>query len=90
VGVFDRAEEDDKEARARSLIKNVYGGISHLEGDEIVARYGLSKRGFGYPALLVLDQAGVVQEAHIGYTADLPERMRTILDRMLSNPSGGR
>ncbi|MEX2113619.1 MAG: TlpA disulfide reductase family protein [Pirellulales bacterium] len=85
IGMFDRRESDDQQdAQAQSLIKNVYHGIPHFEGHQIAEHYRLNAFGFGYPALVILDQSGIVHEVHSGYTADLPQRMRTILDGMLS------
>lgn len=91
LGMFHRQESDDQQdAKARSLIKSVYQGISHLEARQIAEHYRLNDFGFGYPSLQVLDQSGIVHEVHSGYTADLPQRVRTILDELLSKPAAER
>ncbi len=86
LGMFDRRQDvdpDKEDQKARSLIKSVYQGIAHLDGTEIAKEYRLREFGLGYPALVILDASGAVHETHSGYAADLPERVRAILDGML-------
>jgi thiol-disulfide isomerase/thioredoxin len=86
VGMFVRRESaDDEEAKARHLIAKCFQGFPHLEGKDVTALYGFQQYDLGYPSLLVLDQAGRVQEVH-DCSADLAQRIRKIVDDLRSKP----
>jgi hypothetical protein len=90
--MFDRREVDEgknaekEDAKAQVLIDSIYKDIPHLEAKEIIEHYRLREYRFGYPLVLVLDQAGAIHELQLGYSADFPQRMYSIIDRLLRNP----
>jgi thiol-disulfide isomerase/thioredoxin len=48
---------------------------------ELPQKYGVS----GFPTMLVIDQAGVVRDMHVGYSPTLRESLNDSIDRLLKN-----
>jgi thiol-disulfide isomerase/thioredoxin len=48
---------------------------------ELPQKYGVS----GFPTMLVIDQAGVVRDMHVGYSPTLREDLHASIDRLLDN-----
>jgi hypothetical protein len=46
---------------------------------ELPQKYGVS----GFPTMLVIDQAGVVRDMHVGYSPTLRETLNASIDRLL-------
>ncbi len=49
---------------------------------ELPAEYGVS----GFPTCVILDQAGVVRDMHVGYSATLREELNATITRLLKDP----
>jgi thiol-disulfide isomerase/thioredoxin len=52
---------------------------------ELPQKYGVS----GFPTMLVIDQAGIVRDMHVGYSASLRESLNSSIDRLLKNDPMG-
>ncbi|HEX2475034.1 MAG TPA: TlpA disulfide reductase family protein [Lacipirellulaceae bacterium] len=50
---------------------------------ELPQKYGVS----GFPTMLVIDQAGVVRDMHVGYSPTLREDLNASIDRLLKSDS---
>jgi thiol-disulfide isomerase/thioredoxin len=89
VGMFITTESvKAEESRARYFIAHSYPGFPHLEANDIPALYGLQQYGLeGYPSILILDPAGKVHEAFVGYAADLEQRIRKIIAELRGDPA---
>lgn len=90
LGMFVRRvgmplEEED--GQAKFLVDVAYQGFTHLDGTGIEKQYRLAELHLGHPSLVILDQAGKPHEVQLGYSADTIERMRTVLNELLSQPS---
>lgn len=86
LGMFVRTGLADEEANARYLIAKCFQGFPHLEAKDITALYEFRQHGLYYPTILVLDQAGRVQEAHVGYAGDLAQYIGKIVEGLRSKP----
>jgi len=87
VGMFVRESANDREARAGNLIAKCLPGFPHLEAKNVAALYGFQQYGMGCPTILVLDQAGRVHEVQNGYSADMAQHIRKIVDDLRSKPT---
>jgi thiol-disulfide isomerase/thioredoxin len=86
VGMFIRSKIADQETKARYLIGKCLQGFPHLEAKEIAALYRFQRYGLGCPTTMVLDQGGRVHEVQDGYSDDLAQYIRKIVDDLRSKP----
>ncbi|HEY3393094.1 MAG TPA: TlpA disulfide reductase family protein [Lacipirellulaceae bacterium] len=49
---------------------------------ELAQKYGVS----GFPTCIIIDQAGVVRDIHVGYSATLREELNATIARLLNEP----
>ena len=71
---------DKKEEDARFVIEKMGLNYANLKATGIPEKYGVS----GFPTLLILDQQGVVRDIHVGYSADLKEKVVESIERLLA------
>ena len=71
---------DKKEEDAQFVIEKLGLNYANLKATGIPEKYGVS----GFPTLLILDQEGVVRDIHVGYSADLKEKVVESIERLLA------
>jgi len=70
----DREDED-----ARFVIDKMALNYPNLKAPEVPEKYKVR----GYPTLLIIDQQGILRDIHIGYAADLKQKVIEAIDRLL-------
>jgi thiol-disulfide isomerase/thioredoxin len=84
VGMFVRnGLEDGNNSIPVHATTGGYRGFPHVEAKEIYDLFQLQKYGFYTPTTLVLDREGKICEAQGGYSADLGEWVRSVVDNRL-------
>ena len=71
---------DKKEKDARFVIDKLKLNYPTLKAEGIPDKY----RVHGYPALIIIDQKGIVRARHLGYTPDLREEITKTIDGLLA------
>jgi peroxiredoxin len=70
----DRDEQD-----ARFVVDRLGLNYPSLKADGLPEKFGVR----GFPTLLVIDRQGIVQDVHIGYSADLNEKLGQSIHKLL-------
>ncbi|HVX12027.1 MAG TPA: TlpA disulfide reductase family protein [Pirellulales bacterium] len=81
VGMFVRNGSEEGIPRHATTVG--YRGFPHVEAKEIYDLYQLQKYGLYIPTTLVLDREGKICEGQGGYSADLGEWVRSVVDNRL-------
>jgi thiol-disulfide isomerase/thioredoxin len=71
----DRNEDD-----ARFVIDKMGLNYGNLKATGVPEKYKVQ----GFPTLLIIDQEGVLRDIHVGYSADLKEKVIESIDRLLT------
>ncbi|MHC4732312.1 MAG: TlpA family protein disulfide reductase [Planctomycetota bacterium] len=73
------ANIDPEEEDARYVIKTMALTYPNLKAAALPKKFGVS----GYPTVIVIDRQGVVRDYHVGYAADLKERLVRTVEGLL-------
>ena len=73
----DRDEDD-----ARFVIEKLAFTYPNLKAEGLLEKYGVR----GFPTLLIIDQAGVVRDVHVGYSPTLAKSVIASVDKLLASP----
>jgi hypothetical protein len=71
----DRKEED-----ARFVIEKLGLNYENLKAEGIPEKYKVR----GFPTLIIIDQEGVVRDIHVGYSAELKEKVVESIEGLLN------
>ncbi len=81
VDVFGmNTDRDEKDARF--VIEKMALDYPTLKAEGLPEKYGIN----GFPTLVILDQAGVVRDVHVGYSPTLAKSVMASVDRLLAAP----
>jgi hypothetical protein len=74
-------DRDEKDTR---VVIDVFG-LTHptIKAEGIPEKYKVD----GFPTMIIVDQAGVVRDVHVGYSADLHEQVSKKINELLSEPT---
>jgi thiol-disulfide isomerase/thioredoxin len=73
------ANIDPEEEDARLVIKTMALPYPNLRATALPEKFGIR----GYPTVIVIDRQGVVRDYHVGYAADLEERLARTIEGLL-------
>jgi thiol-disulfide isomerase/thioredoxin len=76
---------DRGEADAKFVVDKLALNYPTLKGEGVPEKYGVS----GFPTLLVIDQAGVLRDIHVGYSPTLAKNVIASVEKLLANPPAG-
>jgi thiol-disulfide isomerase/thioredoxin len=71
---------DSKEADATFVIEKMGLNYGNLKAEGIPEKYKVR----GFPTLLILDQEGLVRDIHVGYSAELKEKVVASIEKILA------
>jgi thiol-disulfide isomerase/thioredoxin len=71
----DRKQED-----AQFVIDKLKLNYLNLKAEGLPEKYGVT----GFPTLILIDREGIVRDVHIGYSANLAEKLTTSIDELLA------
>lgn len=74
---------DRKEPDARFVVDTLGLNYLTIKAQGIPEKYGVQ----GFPTLVIIDQAGIVRDVHVGYSPTLRENVAKKVDALLKEPS---
>jgi thiol-disulfide isomerase/thioredoxin len=75
----DRKDED-----AQLVVKELGMKYPQMKAEGLPQRFGVQ----GFPTLVIIDQAGIVRGFHVGYRADLRQKVSKRIDELLQKNPG--
>ena len=85
LGMILRFGQDGEAEVAKHASSKAYRGIPHVDGKDVAASYHFQQYGFyATPTTVVLDQTGKIAEIFGGYSGDLGQRIREVVNKLLS------
>jgi len=77
---------DQKEDDARFVVEKMTLTYPTLKAEGLPEKYGVQ----GFPTLLIIDQAGMVRDVHVGYSPTLAKSVIASVEKLLANQDAGK